>query len=427
MTEVMPEVPKVVYHRLRTGKAGEHPDANLLAAFAEQTLSAAERGNMVSHLALCGECREAVSLSIPASETAQTFVSEAAATPAFRNTFSGRRMWFRWNRLGWAGLAAGVLIAVGVLMMQPGKNSSVNEARKDGSLGAIQPAGSLTANKVAPPSSSPAVTAEDRDEAGAPQVASRLDAPKKKMAAASPTRMPLAAPQLKAQEPVADLGHAAEKKDLQAGTAIGGFLSRPSAAGETVEVTSQAPVQTQSDQTADTLAENSAAPVVRAKAARAANAPAAPAKTTDAKREVAGLANESAPMSYTTSQSQVAGANTVQMLQKAQIQPQWAVRGDELQRSLDSGAHWATVFHQGALLCVGAASNHVWAGGRNGELFHSADSGTTWTQVHPSAAGQALTDDVTHVEVSSPNQILLSTTKGESWSTNDAGKTWAKK
>ncbi len=55
----MSEVPKIVYDRLRTAEMQRavvepaHPEADLLTAFAEQTLSVAERDSVLAHLALC--------------------------------------------------------------------------------------------------------------------------------------------------------------------------------------------------------------------------------------------------------------------------------------------------------------------------------------------------------------------------------------
>jgi len=65
------EVPKIVYDRLRTAApepennavARAHPDADLLTAFAEQALSASEREEVLHHLALCGNCREVLSIA----------------------------------------------------------------------------------------------------------------------------------------------------------------------------------------------------------------------------------------------------------------------------------------------------------------------------------------------------------------------------
>jgi hypothetical protein len=50
----------------RTRPLSEHPDANLLAAFAEKTLPARERAEVAGHLADCAECRKCVALAFGA-------------------------------------------------------------------------------------------------------------------------------------------------------------------------------------------------------------------------------------------------------------------------------------------------------------------------------------------------------------------------
>ena len=75
----MTEVPKIVYDRLRAARSRRalseetapepaHPDADLLTAFAEQALSATERDDVLEHLALCKDCREAIALALPAED-----------------------------------------------------------------------------------------------------------------------------------------------------------------------------------------------------------------------------------------------------------------------------------------------------------------------------------------------------------------------
>ena len=115
-------------------------------------------------------------------------------------------------------------------------------------------------------------------------------------------------------------------------------------------------------------------------------------------------------------------------LQRTGHPAQWAIHGNELQRSLDAGVAWKTVLHSDRpLLCYAAGGNDIWAGGSGGNLFHSANGGVTWSQVYPSAQQQTLSDDVTHIDLSSPSQLVLSTGNHQSWSTADGGKTWEKK
>src|SRR5215472_3297892 len=71
----MMDVPKIVLERLRgSAKFGEHPDADLLTAFAEQALGKHERLRVLEHLARCPECRDVVSVAQPeASEMQGSF------------------------------------------------------------------------------------------------------------------------------------------------------------------------------------------------------------------------------------------------------------------------------------------------------------------------------------------------------------------
>jgi hypothetical protein len=68
----MDQLSKHVAGRLRAQSApGPHPDAELLSAFAENALSAADRGPLLQHLGVCSDCREIVFLALPESAEAQ--------------------------------------------------------------------------------------------------------------------------------------------------------------------------------------------------------------------------------------------------------------------------------------------------------------------------------------------------------------------
>ena len=78
----------------------EHPDANLLAAFAENTLLARERAAVAGHLADCAECREFLALAF------RTIEAEPAAEVQPR---AARRWSPVWN---WAASTAAICIVV---------------------------------------------------------------------------------------------------------------------------------------------------------------------------------------------------------------------------------------------------------------------------------------------------------------------------
>jgi photosystem II stability/assembly factor-like uncharacterized protein len=79
------------------------------------------------------------------------------------------------------------------------------------------------------------------------------------------------------------------------------------------------------------------------------------------------------------------------------------------------------------LLCYASHDEDVWTGGQAGTLFHSADRGVTWVQVQPSIKAQALSSDITHIDMRSTAEIVVSTSNDEIWSSADGGKTWDKK
>jgi hypothetical protein len=69
----MQNVPKIVRERLQAPPpAVNHPDADLLTAFAEQSLPADERATVLEHLARCGDCRDVVALTLPPTEILET-------------------------------------------------------------------------------------------------------------------------------------------------------------------------------------------------------------------------------------------------------------------------------------------------------------------------------------------------------------------
>jgi anti-sigma factor ChrR (cupin superfamily) len=79
-----------------TFQTGLHPDADQLAAFAEQALPLHEREQTLAHLAVCNDCRQIVFL---AQAAAPQELPQVAAVPARRPWFSG------WNLL-WPAVAA---------------------------------------------------------------------------------------------------------------------------------------------------------------------------------------------------------------------------------------------------------------------------------------------------------------------------------
>jgi hypothetical protein len=114
--KVMENVPKIVTQRLGAQAiAVDHPEAELLTAFAERSLSEKERSRVLEHLARCRDCREVVALALPADQ------------PVIEVVRPGRASWLTWPRLRWALVAAGVMVvgSFGLLHYRNTSNASM--------------------------------------------------------------------------------------------------------------------------------------------------------------------------------------------------------------------------------------------------------------------------------------------------------------
>ena len=75
---------------------------------------------------------------------------------------------------------------------------------------------------------------------------------------------------------------------------------------------------------------------------------------------------------------------------------------------------------------VSANGPDVWAGGSEGNLFHSTDTGEHWVRIVPSWRGIELTTDILSLQFADPQHGRIVTSTAEIWTTADAGQTWDK-
>ena len=460
----MTEVPKIVYDRLRAalpdraGPAQAHPEADLLTAFAEQALSATERDGVLDHLALCGDCREAIALALPAADmVAAPIATETEAVRATSIRAKSERNFltaFAWPGLRWAALAAGVAVAASVLLMHPGKLnqatlSSVNRPVATTALPASAP-------QIAPPSV-PASSIPSSSVASSPTDQSAISVrTSARTNEARPNSEMRPFKKLNAGEAVTPPHQAqrgmllAENKDKSA--QAGKWAAAPSAgalaldastsrrATETVEVSGAAAAVEVAPSADDTLMALNEAPAIE-RAKPALQEPALPEK----EMKVNGQQNTQAAVVSGLAKPQARAMMSSAKLaspvsQSLAHRVTWVITGGILQRSPDSGQSWQDALRADhPLLCYASHDEDVWAGGLAGTLFHSADGGVTWVQVQPSIKAQQLSSDVTHIDVRGnvrgdvhggvrgPAEIVLSTSTGEIWSSADGGKTWEKK
>ena len=406
----MQNVPKSVLKRLQETwpGAGPHPDADLLTAFAEQSLADRERVLVMEHLAACSDCREVIVLALP--ETATEIVASPASVGAARGG------WLTWPALRWAALAAGILVIASVGVLQ------YSHRNQDKTI----------ASSFMPKDASPTTS----DEPPSSQVAT----PKEEM-----QRAPLSAPRsqmLTALEPVPKANSGTQSRGLAAhsGGSDGGMapraLPRPAepessaiSENQLTQNRTDLPVQDRSISNADVVKAKDPVPAQTASGSSAASAP-------------PGLPLQTSPSLM------------------LRVPPRWNISpAGALQRSFDGGNTWETVnpnmsadsaadknlgqnpdasgaapdqkkeaapnFHP-IFRAVAASGLEVWAGTLAGVLYHTSDGGSHWARLAPSEAGATITGDITSIQFSDPQQGKVSTSTGELWTTFDGGQTWHK-
>jgi hypothetical protein len=110
----------------------------------------------------------------------------------------------------------------------------------------------------------------------------------------------------------------------------------------------------------------------------------------------------------------------------------WQIADGILRRSSDAGENWENVLHADhPLRCYASHDRDIWAGGQKNSLFHSADSGQTWTRVQISTPDEAPESEIARIDLrwngaAAANEIVVSNKAMETWSSADGGTTWHK-
>jgi Photosynthesis system II assembly factor YCF48/Putative zinc-finger len=467
----MHDVPQFVLKRLQEKQpaADSHPDADLLTAFAEQSLAGDERARVMEHLTRCGDCRDVVAIALPATEIETERAGKVVALPiSARPAGIG---WLRWPALRWGALAAGILMVawLGVLEYAHRSGNSVASNRPQDAVVASSvsrqaPAPQATVQqtemqKALSATGSQTLTAHEAvvgsGRADQPPSPARLPPPISRSTltrsggvvrggvagARSGSAGGIGAGSGSGVPPASSFASPRERSMVtraqQNPTAAAGQQVKIGAASEMVEVQADGASTTESVRTSQNqLAQNKASLPLNGRAFTNLD-------VVKAKDPVPGQTASSAAT------------------------PRWTVGSSGvLQRSFDGGETWEdvnpalTVASSGARLAkentaradvgsfseakknqkaeaaaypgpifraVAAAGLEVWAGGSGGALYHTSDGGDRWSRVTPSALGVALTGDIIAIQISDPQHGEVSTSTGELWATSDNGQTWQKR
>ncbi|MGA8214473.1 MAG: YCF48-related protein [Candidatus Sulfotelmatobacter sp.] len=459
----MQNIPKVVQARLRRPTpvtAESHPDADLLTAFAEQSLAGPERDHLLEHLARCGDCREVVLLALP-PEVELPPLAESSAN------------WFRWTPLSgsawrWTAVAAGVVLIASIGVLQYRRQQS-----RELATNVFQPKPAITTPAPNPPPSSQVAvpqTGIQKDKMAAPRAQTALEN-KPAPSGVADFRRPGTLGGVVGGPIARAGGGSGGGQSVNRGAFHGSASARPPASPALSADTKQNPAPTPAPQM---VVVTGAAPTVEAQSqtAQITAQPPAPSQTQDQF-----VQNEPAEQpAASVDQSEVVGKAKPALAQA----PRWTISASgALQRSLDGGQTWldASVAADGSMLdrpaktqmmtvevqadlnseaasatrsaptanaksvkkqaapvsqmifrALSVSSNgaEVWAGGSGGALFHTMDGGNRWTRVVPATAGIFLTGDITSIQFNDPRNGTVTTSNAEAWTTLDAGRTWRK-
>jgi len=124
-------------------QSGHHPDADLLSAFVEQALPLHEREEMLTHLAVCPDCREVVALSLPEQ-----------LIPATPTVVLSPKSWFkRWSFV-WVPAAVFATFAIAFINSRIAENHRNADSRFE--ISVVQPPEQAAARSQAPVPTRPA-------------------------------------------------------------------------------------------------------------------------------------------------------------------------------------------------------------------------------------------------------------------------------
>lgn len=364
--------------------SGPHPEAEVLNAYLEGVLKPKEREAVVTHLSLCGSCREVVALAAP--PVTHTPPPASLKDPAVRLAL--------WR---WAVVATTAVVVIAAVVMDSNRRGSQVE-RLPAMVAAPAAPPAAAAPSAGKAESGPLMAAKTANE-GNEKIRAKAAPPAHEADKDAALQAPAPMAEAKKQAPLS-----AAAKPVQAPTSANEVVvAQPEAATTQAQAaTGGAPMRR--DLPADR----------QGLEARSAPAP-APPPPSPAFAEVSNA--NAGMMKMKSARAATAAMDTVVAA------PRWTISGQgAVQKSLDGGGSWQAVsvapgVRFRAIAAIGA---DIWAGGAKAMLFHSQDGGQTWTRVQPGG----VSGDIVRLEFADPRRGQLSTSAGEKCSTQDGGSSW---
>jgi Photosynthesis system II assembly factor YCF48 len=410
----MDGIRKLVARRLKTQAAGPHPDAELLAAFAENALFPNQREQVLAHVGRCAACRQVLFLALPDAEAAQQVL---AVTPR------GTRFAFRWGTL-----AAGVIVVAAVFvgryeitgryepalatipLASQNKPAGVAEDKASAEIASIR---TLPARKAAARAAA----------AGHPEPKHMTAKPLEKLDFDKSGEVRIVAPAAGAAASAKAVSTDQKDKALSASN----WQAQDADSATTNEIALASPAKPAA--TNMPVAPKTRSDEIRAYAAKASPVGGGSGSSVQGTDQTSGYALESAGArkkqeSPATSKLQLTTQSGVVTL------PRWAISPEGgVQRSSDGGQTWQPVTTPNGVVfkALSAVRGDIWAGGNSGVLYHSADSGQTWTHVTPESNGMKLSADIVRINFSNSQNGAVETSDGGVWTTSDGGQSWQRK
>lgn len=373
------------------------PDADLLAAYAEKVLPAAEEHAIVEHLNGCQTCRMAVTFALRAGMASghPSRLQGMLQVPAPAGS-----AWLPWGVVG--GVAAGLLVAFVLFWQHPRPVSApVQQAR-------LEAPAAIAAVEQQPPV--PVPSSRSR--------ALRLHGP----VPLQPAPTPSSAGKLTAAHVTAPASVAKASSPLPirqgfvtlstpSGAQLHPVLPGMEVASTSLNADAPPPAAAQSGNSlpvSGVAAFASSIPMASSFLGEPVSAQPHASLVSSASRESSDRLGFSRYLGY-------APAATVWRISSTGALEHAAGRGQWVRVPLQAA---------GRLLSLTVSGTHLWALSQSGILYHSADAGQSWHPLHLDLDGQTMQDAIVGVHFTGQQQGELITRSGARWFTLDGGHFW---